>query len=100
MKNSVYYNQQKERVNDMTKKREIEILVMDGCTSSEAEKHLNKGTIVFDDFEEHFDDYMDEWGIDEEEKKEYKAMIDFKNPVVDWGIVEDEGNTFYIMYVL
>lgn len=80
----------------------IEILMMDKCTKQEAEKHLKNGTVVFEgeDFEKHFDDYMDEWGMDEEERLEYRAMIDAKKPVADWGIVEHEGTTWYIMYVL
>lgn len=84
----------------MTREKEIEILLMDGCTKSEAEKHLNKGCTVFDDFEEHFDDYMKEWGIEEEEISTYRKMIDEKIPVQDWGIIEDNEKTYYIMYVL
>ena len=76
--------------------------MMDGCTKSEAEKHLERGTTVFDgeDFEEHFDDYMNEWDIDVDEKEKYRAMIDEKKPMTDWGVVEDSGKTYYIMYVL
>lgn len=86
-------------VEDMT---DLEILMMDRCTKSEAEKHLNNGSVVFEgeDFEKHFDSYMDEWGIDEDEREEYRAMIDKKKPVTDWGIVEHEGKTWYIMYCL
>lgn len=80
----------------------LEILMMDGCAKSEAEKHLKNGTTVFEgeDFEKNFDSYMDEWGIDKEERAEYKAMIDEKKPAADWGIVEREGKTWYIMYCL
>ncbi|MCM1387334.1 MAG: hypothetical protein NC231_08410 [Bacillus sp. (in: Bacteria)] len=80
----------------------LDILMLDGCTKSEAEKHLQRGTTVFesDDFENHFDDYMNEWGIDEGERTEYRHMIDEKKPVQDWGIVQHEGKTWYIMYVL
>lgn len=80
--------------------RNIEILMMDGCTKSEAKKHLKNGTTVFEDFEEHFEDYMNEWAIGEDDREEYKVMINDKIPVSDWGIVEDAGKTFYIMYVL
>lgn len=68
---------------------DIEILMMDGPTKSEAEKHLKNGTTVFDggDFEKHFESYMDEWGIDEDGRAEYRAMIDEKKPATDWGIV-------------
>ncbi len=77
----------------MTREREIEILMMDHCTRAEAEKHL-------DDFEEFFEKYMSEWGIEGEEKEEYKTMIEDKKPVMDWGIVEDGGKTYYISYAL
>lgn len=80
----------------------LEVLMMDGCTKSEAEKHLQRGTTVFDgeDFEKHFESYMDEWDIDEEERAEYRRMIDEKKPVADWGVVEHNGKTWYISYVL
>lgn len=81
---------------------DIEILMMDSCTKTEAEKHLKNGTTVFEgeDFEKHFENYMDEWGIDEDERAGYKAMIDNKRTMPDWGIVEHEGKTWYISYVL
>ena len=84
----------------MTREREIEILVMDGCTKKEAEKHLKNGSTVFTDFEEHFDNYMKEWDIEEEEIPKYRKMMEKKTPIADWGIVEDGGKTYYIMYVL
>lgn len=84
----------------MTKELEIMILVEDGCTVSEAEKHLKNGTIIFDDFEEKIEDYLDEWNIDEEDREEYRKMVTNKIPVRDWGIVEKDGETYYIEYVL
>lgn len=84
----------------MTREMEIEILMDDRCTKSEAEKHLKNGTIVFEDFEENFDKYMDEWKTDEEERKEYEKMVETGNPITDWGVVKKDGKTYYIMYVL
>lgn len=80
----------------------IEILMMDGCTSSEAEKHLEMGTIIFEkkDFESNFCQYMNEWDIEEEDQEKYRKMITEKKPVTDWGIVEHNGNTWYISYCL
>ena len=80
----------------------VEILMMDGCTKSEAEKHLKNGTIVFDgeDFENNFYNYMNEWEIGVEDIPSYEIMIKERNPIEDWGIVEHDGKTFYIMYVL
>ena len=80
--------------------KDIDVLMMDGCTEAEARKHLERGTIVFDDFGEHFDDYMTEWNIDPEDRAEYERMINEKIPVEDWGVVEHENNVFYIQYVL
>lgn len=86
----------------MTKEREIEILMLDKCTKSEAEKHLKDGSIVYEgkDFEKHFNEYMKEWNIEEEDIKEYRKMITEKIPVLDWGIVEDNGKVYYIEYCL
>lgn len=82
------------------KTREIEILMQDGCTRAEAEKHLKNGTTIFEDFEENFDKYMEEWSFDEEEKAEYRKMVAEKKPLTDWGIVEDGERTYYIQYCL
>ena len=84
----------------MTREEQIKILIEDGCTKSEAEKHLNRGTLVLDDFEENFDKYMEEWDYDEEEKAEYRKMVAEKKPLTDWGIVEDGERTYYIQYCL
>lgn len=87
----------------MPKERRIEILMMDcGGIRSDAEKHLRNGSVIFDgeDFEKNFDSYMDDWDADEEDREQYRAMIEQKKPVPDWGIVEDGGKTYYIMYVL
>ena len=91
----------------MTREMEIEILMEDRCTKSEAEKHLKNGTIIFEDFEENFDKYMEEWKYlaeDEEEYnnmvKSYRNMIETGEPVTDWGVVKKDGKTYYIMYVL
>lgn len=80
--------------------KDIEVLMMDGCTKPEAEKHLQKGASVFDDFEENFDSYMNEWGIEDDEKEIYEKMISEKTPIEDWGIVEDGDKTYYIMYCM
>lgn len=86
----------------MTKERQIEILMMDCGTRSDAEKHLKNGSVIFDgeDFQKHFESYMDELDADEEERARYRAMVDHKKSIPDWGIVEDGGKTYYIMYAL
>ena len=84
----------------MTREREIELLMLDRCTKSEAEKHLKNGSTIFEDFEENIESYLDEWNIEEEDKDEYRKMVTDKIPARYWGIVEDNGKTYYIMYVL
>ena len=84
----------------MTREMEIEILMEDRCTKSEAEKHLKNGTTIFEDFEENFDKYMEEWDIEEEEREAYRKMIETGEPITDWGIVEKDGKVYYIMYAL
>lgn len=84
----------------MTREREIELLMLDRCTKSEAEKHLKNGSTIFEDFEENIESYLDEWNIEEKDKDEYRKMVIDKIPARDWGIVEDNGKTYYIMYAL
>ena len=84
----------------MTKEMKIEILMMDGKTRLEAERHLKNDSTIFEDFEENIESYLDEWCIDEEDKEEYRKMVNDKIPVDDWSIVEKDGKTYYIMYVL
>lgn len=79
---------------------DVDILMLDRCTRAEAEKHLKNGSVVFDDFEENFEAYLDEWDIEEEDKEAYRKMVADKIPVADWGIVEQDGKTYYISYVL
>ena len=84
----------------MTREREIELLILDRCTKSEAEKPLKNGATIFEDLEENIESYLDEWNIEEEDKDEYRKMVTDKIPTRDWGVVEDNGKTYYIMYVL
>lgn len=84
----------------MTRERQIEILTLDGCTKLEAEKHLKNGTVIFADLAENLESYLDEWNIEVEDRDEYHRMVNDKIPARDWGIVEDSGKTYYIMYVL
>lgn len=62
----------------MTREREIEILMKDNCTKSEAEKHLKNGSIVFTDLAENLEGYLDEWDIEEDDREEYRKMVTVK----------------------
>ena len=84
------------------KMTDIEVLMKNGYSKRKAEEELKRGTVVFEgeDFERHFDDYIEEWGVDEEEQEKYRKMLEEKIAIPDWGIVEDNGNTYYIMHCL
>lgn len=90
----------------MDRTKEIEILMKDRYTKSEAEKALKCGTTIFEDFEENFDKYMEEWkdGFYDDEDylkmvNEYRKMIETGEPANDWSIVKLEGKTYYIEHV-
>lgn len=85
---------------EMTDEKRIELLMKDGDTRSEAEKHLKAGTIVFEDLEENLESYLDEWDTEEEDRAEYRKMVTEHIPVAGWGVVEEDGTAYYIMYVL
>ena len=93
----------------MTREREIELLItgynlgidyIKMHPQKEWKQVLKDGSIVFEDFEENIENYLNEWNIGESDKDEYRKMVMNKIPVRDWGIVEDNGKTYYIMYVL
>lgn len=90
-----------KRLDEETEK-ELLIIMEDNCTKSEAVDHLSNGTVVYEkeEFVKFFDQYMDEWDVEEEDQEEYKKMIDTNKPVFDWGVVEYEGITYFIDYVL
>lgn len=82
----------------MTREREIDILMKDRCTKKEAVDALKRGTTIFEDFEERFDNYMKEWEVEDEELEQFRDMVEKKDPLADWSIVELEGHTYYIAY--
>lgn len=52
-----------------------------------------------EEFVKFFEQYMNEWDVEEEDQEEYKKMIGTNKPVFDWGVVEYEGVTYFIDYV-
>lgn len=40
-----------------------------------------------------------EWDVEEEDREEYKKMIESNKPAFDWGVVEYEGITYFVDYV-
>lgn len=86
---------------DETEKK-LEIIMEDSYTKKEAVDYLCNGSAVYEkeEFEKFFDQYMDEWDVEEEDQEEYKKMIETNKPAFDWGVVEYEGITYFIDYVL
>ena len=84
----------------MDKNIMLEILKKDGCTTAEAEKHLNRGSIIYEDLEENFNIYMDEWGISGDDRADYENMVKNKVAAPDWGIVFYNDRYYYISYCL
>lgn len=91
----------------MTIEQQFNILRADGCTEIEAQNYIkgNRVTIFTkEDFENNFEQYMEEWfgSWNEEDRleeiKNHQKMIDTKIPLVDWGIIENEDELYYIMY--
>ena len=91
----------------MTYETAYNILREDLKTDAEAKKRLDKNLVVIfsrDDFEAHFDEYMQSMfgDYDEDDFSEavadHKHMIDTMDPLTDWGCVRYQGNDYYIMY--
>lgn len=85
-----------ERMIDMRK--EIEILMNDGCTQYDAERHMKNGTLIYemDEFMKNADEYLSYM----EEKEEFLEQIKDGVAPEDWGIAEYEGQKYIIQYCL
>ena len=86
----------------MLKEKAIEILMADGCTKKGAENYLKNGASIYEDLEERLDFYLNEWGTlcDDNFLEGIRKMVETKKPFTDWGVVEMDGKTYYIEYVL
>lgn len=80
--------------------RETEILIKDGCTRYDAERHMKNGTLIYEkeEFMKNADEYLNY--MEEEEKEEFLEQIKNDIPPVDWGITEYEGEKYLIQYSL
>lgn len=81
-------------------KTDLEVMMMDGCTKLDAEKHLKSGSMVFDDFAENLEMYLDVWDEDADCREELRKMVETGKPADDWGVVKDGEKTYFIMYIL
>lgn len=82
---------------------DLEVIMADGHTKKEAEKYLHNGSLVLpeNDFKKHFITYMKEWNVDEQQEiDKYRKMIDTKEAMMDWGIVNVNNVTYFIQYFI
>lgn len=87
---------------NITKEKEIEILMADKCTEYEAKKYLSNGTVIYADFEENFESYAKEWlaTTSEDFIEELRKMVETHKAIEGWSIVDYEENLYYIEYVM
>lgn len=88
----------------MTREKEIAILMADKCTRKEAEKHLKKGTIVFESVKDWYES-MDESiqkVMEEDHDTDREGLLDLaaSGMLVDTAVVNYDGNTYFIEYSL
>lgn len=81
-------------------KEKVIVIMKDDHTQRDAVRLLKSGTTVYkkENFERFFDDYMKDWDCGEEQKKEYKKMLETNEPITNWGVVEYKGKTYLINY--
>lgn len=86
----------------MTREQEINILIKDGETKQNAIRYIEHGTAIFEENElkKYLEMYLDEWEIEEEDRKEYRKMLKTKKPMKDWGVVKDDETYYFIEYAL
>lgn len=86
----------------MDRRKEIEILVEAGSTRSEAEYHLDRGTIVYEvaDFLEFFEEYTQV--CEPEDQARIKSFVEKGKDGVcgDYTMVTYDGTQYLIEYVL
>lgn len=85
---------------------DIDILMLTGLTEHDARYFVNNGAIIYRDFEECINTYLDEFASswDDEDFIEYKndilKMIETGKPIIDWDIVRSNNHKYYIQYCL
>lgn len=81
--------------------KKLMVVMEDNHTKKEAVDYLCNGSAVYEkeEFVKFFDQYMNEWDVEEEDQEEYKKMIETNKPAFDWGVVEYDGVTYFVDYV-
>ena len=87
----------------MTREQKIAILMEDKCTMQEAKNYVDKNNAAIFTASELLEE-VKYWKLEDEDPEaceaEYLNMINNKKPLPDWGIVDYEGTTYYIGYIL
>lgn len=79
----------------MTKEKMISILMEDGCTEHDAERHLADGTVIFENPEEYIDTLKGCGSYDGE------TVEDARNgKLADVSMVTVDGHEYLIVYAL
>lgn len=82
---------------------ELEILMLDHCTETEAKRFIENGASVYGERELIWmieNEMSDDMGYDDEDRQRMLDMIKTHTPVSDWSVVEYGNETYYISYVL
>ena len=84
----------------MIQTEQINVLMSDGCTFEEAADYIEAGAVVFlgVDFENHLENYMAEWELEEDHRAELREMVRTGKAAKGWGVVNEDGEKYYIMY--
>ena len=85
----------------MTREKQIEILMKDGYTEREAKDALERGCTIYDNLEEHLDEYLEEFKtyMDSEIAEKIRCLVEKQEEFEDWSIVKLDGKRYYIMHV-
>lgn len=86
-------------MNYLTREQKIEILMDCRCTRKEAVNFVDKNDATFYTADELIND-MQYWGLEDNEKLDYLQMIDTKQALADWNVVDYNGVTYFISFCL
>ncbi len=81
--------------------RSIDIICSASRTPDEACHYIKMGTLIYEaeDIRQHLDRYIAEWGLDEEEAEDFRAMVSGGDCVADWDRTTYGGAEYLIQFV-
>lgn len=90
-------------MNWLTREQEIAILMEDHCTLAEAKRFVDTNNATIFTASKLLEE-VKYWKLDEEDPETYEAMylnmIEKKEPLNDWSVVDYDNETYYIAYCL